>query len=113
MAYENWLTGERANKQRRYIQILDFIANTPNCTRKSILWHLFEKCRPDDYEQMYVWTNRKHNASKKTYAYRWRGHHSNTFANLITYGAIKYNSKYEYTITPIGEKLLERAKNAK
>lgn len=81
--YGNW-SWTKPNKDRRYVQILQFVYDHPNCTRAEI------------YEA--VWGGKFTSGSQ-----------SKTFANMLYDDLIDYDKNYRYTIRPFGMKILKQS----
>lgn len=82
-----------ANRNRRYIQVLNYIAQNPDCKRYDILVGLGVIHPEKQYHDRY---NK-------------RGQHSSLFAQLLYLDLIDYDKNYRYTITNRGIELLEDA----
>jgi hypothetical protein len=83
----NW-TWKKPTPERSYIKVLKFVAKHPHCKRIDII--------------RAVWCP---NATKESS----RGYMSSLFACLLFDNFLDYNSKFEYTITQNGCKLLYKA----
>ena len=79
---DNW-NFSRASQKRRYVQVVKWIAEHPQCTRKEV--------------QLGVW-----NTSG-------RGYQSSLFATLLFEDFIDYDKKFKYTVTEHGKSLLKKA----
>lgn len=81
--YGNW-TWSKPNKNRRYVQILQYVYDHSKCTRAEI------------YEAVF---------GRKFFP----GSHSKTFANMLYDDLIDYDKNYKYTITDYGMEILKKS----
>lgn len=79
---KNW-NFSRASQNRRYVQVVKWIAEHPQCTRKEV--------------QLGVWNTKG------------RGYQSSLFATLLYKDFIDYDKKFKYTVTERGKSLLKKA----
>lgn len=79
---DNW-NFSRPSLKRRYIQVVKWIAEHPQCTRKEV--------------QLGIWNTMK------------RGYQSSLFAVLLFEDFIDYDKKFKYTVTERGKSLLKKA----
>ena len=71
-------------KNRRYVQVLQYVYDHPKCLLKKFFAYVFGK--PHD-----------------------PGSHSSLFARMIEDGLFEYDSKYRYTILPKGLDILKKS----
>ena len=77
-------TWTKPNKDRRYVQILQYVYDHPNCKRSDIHEAVF-------------------------HCHFSTGSNSSLYACMLADDLIDYNKKYQYTITKTGMKILKQA----
>lgn len=77
----------KCNKNRKYVQVLQYIWNNPNCTRTEIINAIWNK---------FIAIN---------------GYQSQLFSHMIFDNLIDYDKKYRYTITSKGLEILKNCKD--
>lgn len=75
----------RPNRERRYVQVLQYVYDHPNCKRKDIIGGVFKRFKFIE------------------------GYQSSLFSNMLYDDLIAYDKNYQYTITNIGRKILMSA----
>ena len=78
---------KKPSLKRKYMQIIQFIADHDGCSRRECTVH--------------IWKNVE--------KYNYRGYQSEMYANLIWKDFIRYDKKFKYHVTEHGLKLLKDA----
>lgn len=89
--YQRNYTYTRPTPNRRYVQVMKYILEHPNCKRFDILCGVF---------------GTKNEPGAK---YSCRGYMSSLFSNMLYDDLIDYNRKFEYSVTEKGRQILRKA----
>lgn len=94
----------RISAERRYVQVMKYILEHPNCKRFDILCGVFGILKRKPGVKYSSWLEYLGRAKFSS-----RGHMSNLFSNMLYHDLIDYNNKFEYNVTEKGREILRKA----